>query len=72
MCQKRSEIMEVIRTIQIPLKDGTTITLDLSRKLMNEIKSAFNLSRDEDIIEKHIKYYLISSMKNAMEFEDDK
>jgi hypothetical protein len=45
---------------------GTRLTLEMSDSLIKSVRSAFNLSESEEVTERHVKYYLISSMKNAL------
>jgi hypothetical protein len=57
--------MNVAQTIELDLK-GTRLTLEMSDSLIKSVRSAFNLSESEEVTERHVKYYLISSMKNAL------
>lgn len=58
--------MNVCKTIELELKSGQVLTLDLSDVLLERIRSTFELESSDQITERHIKYYLISSMKNAV------
>lgn len=51
------------------LKDGRVLTLEMSGAMLDSIKEIFNLDSDDDVTERHVKYYLISSMKNTLELE---
>jgi hypothetical protein len=59
--------MNISKIVEIELKDGRVVTLEMSEKLVQNIQEAFNLPSQDDITDRHIKYYLISSMKNALE-----
>lgn len=59
--------MNVSKIVEIELKDGRVVTLEMSDKLVKSIQETFNLASQEDITDRHIKYYLVSSMKNALE-----
>lgn len=61
--------MNIAKTIELNLRGGQHLTLDMSSDLLDKIKEAFGLASDADITERHVKYYLTSSMKNALEIE---
>ena len=58
--------MNVAKVIQIDLKDQM-LTLEVSDKLLQRVKEAYSLNSLEEISERHLKYYIVSSMKNALE-----
>lgn len=58
--------MNVTRTIEMELNDGRVLTIDMSDALVNNIVNAFSLQRADDITDRHVKYYLASSMKIAL------
>ena len=56
-----------MKSVEIELKSGDILTIDMTQKLVDCIKNAFCLSCEEEITESHITNYLISSMKNTLE-----
>lgn len=58
--------MKITKTIVLELAAGKTVSLDMSENLTSKIKEAFKLNSDDDITEKHVKYYLASSLSNAV------
>jgi len=62
--------MQVAETIEISLKNGQVLTLDMSQQLVDGIRSAFMLGDAEVITERHVKYYLAAAMKNSLESID--
>jgi len=63
--------MQVAKTIQISLKNGQVLTLDMTQQLVEGIISTFMLDNADFITERHVKYYLASAMKNAVEQSGD-
>ena len=63
--------MQTIKTVEFSLKDGQIVTLDISDKLVDQIITAFNLKSFEEISEEHVKRYLVSGMKRALETMED-
>lgn len=61
--------MKIEKTIEINLKDGQIMTLDMTPQLIGSIRTAFMLDETSEITERHVKYYLISSIKNALAAE---
>jgi len=61
--------MQVQKVIEMELKDGRVLTLEMSGAMLDSIKEIFNLDSDDDVTERHVKYYLITSMKNTLELE---
>lgn len=59
--------MEVTKSIDISLPNGTTATIDMSQQMVERVMSTFMLQDPDLITESHVKYFLISSMKNALE-----
>lgn len=57
--------MNISKVIQIDLKDQM-ITLEVSDKLLQKVKDAYGLNDLNEISENHVKYYIVSSMKNAL------
>lgn len=58
--------INVVKTFKFPLKSGEELTLEVSEKLLQDVAQAFNIST-EIVDENHMKYYLASSMKKALE-----
>ena len=63
--------MIVARTVDIELKSGQVATIDVSQELLERARTAFCLNSHEQVTERHLKYYLVSSMKNALEKLDE-
>jgi hypothetical protein len=62
--------MEVAKTVQFDLMNGDVVTLDMSEKLVKEIEEAFGLENSDAMTEEHVKYYLVSGMRKALEAQD--
>lgn len=62
--------MKIAKTVQIDLKNGDVVTLDMTEKLVKQIEEAFGLENSESITEEHVKHYLVSGMRKALEVED--
>lgn len=58
--------MQVAKVVKIQLKDGSELSIDVSDKLLDAVATAFELS-PESVGDNHVKYYLASSMKRAVE-----
>jgi len=63
--------METVKTYNIHMPNGSTLTLDMSRELLDQMKEAFQLHNYDEISEDHIKAYLITSMRRALESETE-
>lgn len=59
--------MKVEKVVEISLKDGSVASLEMTGEMLRSIREAFSLETDDEITERHVKYFLISSMKNALE-----
>jgi hypothetical protein len=59
--------MNAVKTVEFSLRDGQIVTLDMSDRLVKQIVSAFSLRGPEEISENHVKSYLASGMKKALE-----
>lgn len=59
--------MKIVKTFQMELKDGQVLTLDVSDVLLNKVKDAFMLESADAVSDNHLKYFIASSMKNALE-----
>jgi hypothetical protein len=62
--------MQIAKQIEIQLKSGEVLTLDMTEKLVEQIKSAFDLKTSDQVTEGHVKYFLAASMKNMLEAAD--
>lgn len=63
--------MQISRQVSIQLKTGEVLTIDISDKLLSQIKNSFDLTSDDQVLDKHVKYFLASSMKNFLEITKD-
>lgn len=63
--------MEVVRSYNINAPNGSVITLDMSKDLLDQMKEAFQLSSYDEISDDHIKAYLVTSMRRALQEVDD-
>ena len=59
--------MEVTKSIDISLPNGTVATIDMSQQMVERVIDTFMLENSDMITESHVKYFLVSSMKNALE-----
>ena len=62
-----SQQMEVTKSIDVSLPNGAVATIDMSQQMVERVMSTFMLQDPDLITENHVKYFLISSMKNALE-----
>jgi hypothetical protein len=62
--------MKVVRQVQIQLKSGDIMTIDVSDVLVEKVKEAFQLASDGSVTDKHLKHFLAVSMKNMLEVAD--
>lgn len=62
--------MQFVKQFTIQLKTGETLTVDMSDKLLSQIKANFQLTSDEQVTDRHVKYFLVSSMNNMLEATD--
>lgn len=58
--------MKITKTIVLELSAGKSVSLDMTEQLTSKIKESFNLNSDDDITERHVKYYLASALNNAV------
>lgn len=54
------------RTIELQLKNGYIAELDVSHELLEQVRDTFQLQSSDQVSDRHIKYFLASSMKNAL------
>jgi hypothetical protein len=52
------------------MKNGLIAEIDVSHKLLEQVRSTFQLQSSDQVSDSHIKYFLASSMKNALGNED--
>ena len=62
--------MQVARQVEIRLRTGEVMTIDVSDKLMEQVMTTFGLPTPGAVTDAHVKYYLASSMRNALETTD--
>jgi hypothetical protein len=58
--------MQFSKTMELQLKSGQSMEIQMTPLLIEKIKSSFSLNSVDDITEKHVKYYLAISMKNML------
>jgi len=58
---------QAAQKIEFELRDGTLVELDMTEALINSIRSTFSLMPEQEITERHVKYFLASAIKNAVE-----
>lgn len=58
--------MQSVKSVKLFMKNGDELIIDLSEKLVNEIANTFQIN-PELVNDNHVKYYLASSMKKALE-----
>lgn len=56
--------------VDIKMKSGDVWTFQMTDTLVSQIKEAFLLSSDEQITERHVKYFLVNAIQNGMESQD--
>lgn len=61
--------MEFSRSMKITLRDGREVELQLTHQLLENIRAVFSLSSVDDVGEMHVKEYLVSSMRAALQEE---
>lgn len=64
--------MNVARTVELKFKNGNVVNVDLSDVLIERIRGTLGLEADDQVTDAHVKYYLVSSMRNALEKFDAK
>jgi len=62
--------MNVTRTVEIQLNNGQIATIDLSDEIVERVRTTFCLNSQDQVTDSHIKYYLVSSMRRALEDTD--
>lgn len=61
--------MEFSRIMKMSLRDGRELELQLTPQLLENIRSVFNLPTVDDVGDIHVKEYLVSSMRVALQEE---
>ena len=59
-----------IKRIEMEMRNGSLLELDVTKELMESVRSAFCLSDISDVTDAQMKHFLISSMKNSLESFD--
>jgi len=62
--------MIVARTVEIDLNNGQVASIDISEELLERVRTSFCLNSQDMVTERHLKYYLVSSMQNALRSSD--
>ena len=62
--------MNVSKVVHIDLK-GQHLTLEVSDTLLDKVKETFMLDSIESVTDAQLKYYIVSSMRNAIERADN-
>lgn len=62
--------MNVAKTVEFQLKSGQVMTLDMTETLVERIRVAFELNSPDQVTERHVKYFLTSAMRQALEADD--
>ena len=52
------------------MKNGLVAEIDVSHELLERVRGTFQLQSVDQVSDSHIKYFLASSMKNALENKD--
>jgi len=63
--------MRVAKNIELKMKSGETVNIDVSDVLLEKIRSTFELQSADQVTERHVKYFLVSSMKNMLETHNE-
>jgi len=59
--------MQAVDTIDIILSSGDVATIEMSAALLEQIRAAFDLQKDQRPTASQVKYFLARSMQNALE-----
>lgn len=63
--------MQIAKTVDIRMKNGSLLTVDLSHVLLERIMGAFGLTDPSRVEPGHVEAYLVTSMKNALKADED-
>lgn len=59
-------IMEIADKIKLNLPSGVVVDLEMSPQFLQNLRSTLSLDESVQISERHIKTFLVGSMKNAL------
>ena len=62
--------METARTFSFSIADGRHVDLDVSPILLERLRASYDLESVDEVTTYHLKCYLASSMRAALEAED--
>jgi len=62
--------MRVEKTIELTMKSGEKLVLEMSDVLLGQIRDAFYLKSVDEIDDNHVKRYLVSAMRKSLEVND--
>jgi len=63
--------MEFSKVVDIELKSGQVMQLQMTDAFIEKIRSALMIPAEAEVTERHIKSFLVGSMKNALEGSED-
>jgi len=63
--------MEFSKVVDIELKSGQVMQLQMTDAFIEKIRSALMIPAEAAVTERHIKSFLVGSMKNALEGSED-
>lgn len=63
--------MDVARSVEMRLRGGETLTIDMSSQLLEQVRHAYSLDSTDHVTEGHVKRFLVSSMTNLLETCDE-
>jgi len=61
--------MKTVDSVDIILSSGDVATIEMSAALLEQIRAAFNLQKDQRPTASQVKYFLARSMQNALEMQ---
>lgn len=65
--------MQIAKTVELQLKSGQVMTIEMTPTLLERIRTSFGLEPGQEVTDNHVKYYLAISMRNTLtESEDGK
>lgn len=63
--------MDFVRSVEMKLRGGETLTIDMSSQLLEQVRHAHALDSIEHVTERHVRNFLVSSMTNLLEACDE-
>lgn len=63
--------MKVVRQMEMQLRNGGTLTIDVSSQLLEQVRHTFALDSTDSVSEEHVKRFLVSSMTNLLRSCDE-